>query len=389
MLRLKEVLRDLAVAQSELAKALNTSPATVAQLVNHGQWPKSMARDGLEMKIERFLLDCGASQAAADTAFEEAGLPQTALPGTTQMSQEDDDMLLRKQRLTPAAKKTFGIFRDPFDELLSADEMWVSPDIRYVRESMYQTARHGGFVAVIGESGSGKTTIRRDLVQRIEDENLPVKLIEPYVVEAEDNDRKGKTFKSSDITSALLAAVAPLEKPKVSPQARFRQLHQALKDSQAAGYRHCLVIEEAHSLPIPTLKHLKRILELEVGFTKLVSVILIGQPELADKLSVNRMDVREVVQRCEVITLNPLDPSDLMEFLAFRFQKAGCAPGEFLDDSAIEAIVSRLKLPSRKRDIRVSNLYPLAVGNLVTAAMNLAAELGAPQIDAEIINGVG
>lgn len=298
-------------------------------------------------------------------------------------------MLLRKQRLTPAAKKAFGIFRDPFDELHSPDEMWVSPDIRYVRDSMYTTARYGGFVAVIGESGSGKSTLRRDLVQRIEDEHLPVKLVEPYVVEAEDNDRKGKTFKSSDITSALLAAVAPLEKPKISPQARFRQLHQALKDSQAAGYRHCLVIEEAHSLPIPTLKHLKRILELEVGFTKLVSVILIGQPELADKLSVNRMDVREVVQRCEVVTLNPIDPADLAEFLAFRFEKSGRKADGFLDESAIEAIVARLRLPSRKRDVRVSNLYPLAVSNLMTAAMNLAAELGVPQIDAQTINGVG
>lgn len=387
MLKLKGALTSVGKSQADLARAVGVNRSAITHLCNNNLWPKSIDRPELEQKIRGFLERCGAAAATVSTAFDDETAHDDAHQSS--MSSEDEEMLLRKQRLTPAAKKAFGIFRDPFDELHSPDEMWVSPDIRYVRDSMYTTARYGGFVAVIGESGSGKSTLRRDLVQRIEDEHLPVKLVEPYVVEAEDNDRKGKTFKSSDITSALLAAVAPLEKPKISPQARFRQLHQALKDSQAAGYRHCLVIEEAHSLPIPTLKHLKRILELEVGFTKLVSVILIGQPELADKLSVNRMDVREVVQRCEVVTLNPIDPADLAEFLAFRFEKSGRKADGFLDESAIEAIVARLRLPSRKRDVRVSNLYPLAVGNLMTAAMNLAAELGVPQIDAQTINGVG
>lgn len=213
-------------------------------------------------------------------------------------------------------------------------------------------------------------------------------LVEPYTIEAEDSDIKGRRFKSADITAALLATVAPTEKPRVSPQARWAQLHRALKDSHAAGYRHCVLIEEAHSLPIPTLKHLKRILELEVGFTKLVSVILIGQTELADKLSVHRMDVREVVQRCEMVTLAPIAPEHLREFLEFRFEKAGCQNTAFLDDSAIDALVERLWLPGKKRDSRVSNLHPLAVGNLVTAAMNLAAEIGVPEINADVVMGV-
>lgn len=383
MLKLKAVLSVMNKTQAELARAVDLSPATIAQLINHNKWPKQPARDGLEDLIKVFLEECGATETAVSTAFEaEASEPQN------NQSSEDEDMLLRKQRLTPDAKKAFGIFRDPFDELASADEMWVSPDIRYVRESLFQAARHGGFIAVIGESGSGKSTLRRDLVQRISDEGHPVILVEPYTIEAEDNDVKGKRFKSSDITHALLAAVAPNEKPRINPQARFAQLHKALKESHAAGYRHCVIIEEAHSLPIPTLKHLKRILELEVGFTKLVSVVLIGQTELNEKLSVHRMDVREVVQRCELVTLNPIDPSELMEFLAFRFKKAGVDSLGFLDESAIVALVQRLQLPGRKRDTRVSNLHPLAVGNLVTAAMNLAAEIGVPVIDADVVNGV-
>lgn len=187
-----------------------------------------------------------------------------------------------------------------------------------------------------------------------------------------------------------MAAVAPLAKPKSSPEARFHQLHRALKELYAAGYRHCLVIEEAHSLPVPTLKHLKRILELEVGFTKLVSIIMIGQPELGVKLSERNADVREVVQRCERVTLGPVDHARLGEFLTFRFDRVGKVLGDVVDVGAIEAIVARLSQPTRHggRDGTVSLLYPLAIGNLVIAAMNLAAQLGVPKVTADVVKGV-
>ncbi len=299
-------------------------------------------------------------------------------------------MLLPKQTLQTATRKAFGLFRDPFDELHCSEDMWVSPDIRYVREAMYQTARHGGFLAIEGESGAGKSTLRRDLVNRLAENNDPVLIIEPYVLASEDNDSKGKSLKSTHIAESMMAAVAPLAKPKSSPEARFAQLHNALKESHAAGYRHCLVIEEAHSLPVPTLKHLKRILELEVGFTKLVSVIMIGQPELGVKLSERNADVREVVQRCERVTLGPVDRSRLEEFLTFRFDRVGKALGDMVDQSGIEAIAARLSLPNRHggRDSTVSLLYPLAIGNLVIAAMNLAVQLGVPKVTADVVKGV-
>ncbi|HGP4460305.1 TPA: AAA family ATPase, partial [Pseudomonas aeruginosa] len=66
---------------------------------------------------------------------------------------------------------------------------------------------------------------------------------------------KGKTLRVTHIAEAMMAAVAPLERPKSSPEARFAQLHRALKVSHAAGFKHVLIIEEAHSLPIATLKH--------------------------------------------------------------------------------------------------------------------------------------
>lgn len=299
-------------------------------------------------------------------------------------------MLLPKQTLLPSTRQAFSLFRNPFDEVSCAQDMWVSPDIRYVREVMYQTARHGGFLAVEAESGAGKSTLRRDLVNRIAEHNDPVLIIEPYVLASEDNDVKGKSLKSTHIAESMMAAVAPLSKPKSSPEARFAQLHKALKESHAAGFRHCLLIEEAHSLPIPTLKHLKRFMELETGFTKLVSIIMIGQPELSVKLSERNADVREVVQRCERVTLPPIEGARLEEFLKFRFERAGKALAQVIDGGGIQAIAARLSQPDRRggRDEIISLLYPLAIGNLMIAAMNLATQLGAPIVTADVVRGV-
>ncbi len=393
MLKLKTILQAVGRPQAALAVSLRVSGATVAQLVNHGLWPRRLDRAELQRRIRVFLTESGANDADIASAFDVVDPPCAVTAGPALLvepSGEDDLMLLPKQALQATTRKAFGLFRDPFDELQCAQDMWVSPDIRYVREVMYQTARHGGFLAVEGESGAGKSTLRRDLVNRLAENNDPVIVIEPYVLASEDNDAKGKSLKSTHIAESMMSAVAPLAKPKSSPEARFAQLHMALKESHAAGYRHCLVIEEAHSLPVPTLKHLKRILELEVGFTKLVSIIMIGQPELGVKLSERNADVREVVQRCERVMLRPVEDSRLAEFLTFRFDRVGKALGDVLDEGAVRAIAARLSQPTRHggRDGTVSLLYPLAIGNLVIAAMNLAVQLGVPRVTADVVKGV-
>ena len=391
MLKLKDVLAGLRLQQKALAKALDLSTASVAQLVNHNQWPKSLSADSIKEKVQGFLREHGASQQAIDTAFEiaePARCSASAPQGDFQSMEEA--MLLRRQGLFPAAKKHFGLFRDPFaDDVQSHEDVFVSPDIRYVREAMFQTAKHGGFMAVAGESGAGKSTLRRDLIDRISRESQPIIVIEPYVLGMEDNDQKGKTLKAAHIAEAILNTVAPLENVKRSPEARFRQLHRVLRDSRRAGNSHVLIIEEAHGLSIPTIKHLKRFFELEDGFKKLLSIILIGQTELKLKLSETNHEVREVVQRCEVVELAPLD-SRLEEYLKFKLGRLGKPLSEVIDASGVEALRAKLTISTNRRDRRdtVSLLYPLAVGNLLTACMNLAAEIGVPTVNADVVREV-
>lgn len=69
--------------------------------------------------------------------------------------------------LSPAAKRHFKIFRDPFqDDVASPEDVFMSDEQRYILEAMIQTAKAGGITAVIGESGSGKSTLRKLLQHR-------------------------------------------------------------------------------------------------------------------------------------------------------------------------------------------------------------------------------
>ena len=381
---MKETLKQLGKSYAAVAQSVGVSTAALCQIANHRIWPKRNP-EKLRQALVKYFDEKGA-------AIPECLLQrQDAAPAQTQQISEDESMLLRKATLTQEARKAFGLFKDPFnEEIHSAEDVFASADIKYVREAMYQTAAHGGFIAVVGESGAGKSTLREDLQDRISRSNTPVIMIEPYVLAMEDNDIKGKTLKASHIAEAILEAVASGTNPKRSPEARFRQVHKALQESAKAGNKHVLVIEEAHGMPIPTLKHLKRFFELKQGFDRLIGIVLIGQTELAQKLSENNPAVREVVQRCELVTLQPLTDGKLRDYLKFKFERVGKNWNEVLNDSALDAIAQRLNQRQRvaKGTIETSLLYPLAVNNLVSAAINQAAELGFDIVDADIVQGV-
>lgn len=369
---LQALMHDAGIKQCHLAEAAGISRPALSALINHGGLPKRYDRAAVENRITQHLHQCGVAKAKAKHW------------GNTQDNPEETTaMLLRKQTLTPQARRHFSLSADPFTDPTTADEVFLSPDIRYVRESLYQVARHGGFLAMIGESGAGKSTLREELIDRIRREEQSVIVIEPYVLAMEGTDATGKTLRSQHIAEAIMAGVAPLAKTKSSPEARFRQLHESLRDSSRAGHSHVLIIEEAHSLPLPTLKHLKRFRELKDGLRQLLSVVLIGQPELALKLSEHNPEVREVVQRIEMVQLPTLG-THLEGYLAHRFKRLGMPLDKVLDRNAVDALRTKLT-PSRGEG---SLLYPLAVHNALSAAMNRAADLGVPHVTADVVRGV-
>ena len=406
MNKLKKLLQVLGIAQAEMARTVGISAGTFADILNHGKLPNNwdVLRNRIELElkqagakpavIKRALTPSVQKNAQGDGNHQGRGVHQNPLkhPNNT----KGHEMLLQKQALTPAARQHFAIPRDPFtDDVQAADDVFLTPDARYVRESMWACAKHGGMLAVVGESGAGKSTLRRDFIDRVNREQASIIVIEPYVLAMEENDMKGKTLKSAQIAEAIIASINPLEKPKRSSEARFRQLHSLLKESNRSGNRHVLIIEEAHCLPTATLKHLKRFFELEDGFKKLLSIILIGQQELKMKLSDKNTEVREVVQRCEVAELQPLD-NYLQEYLAFKFKRVGIDVAAIFESGAVDALRAKLTFNTQAPRAQgrayaaqtTSLLYPLAVANVVTAALNMAVGIGAPVVSADIVKEV-
>ncbi|WP_041523620.1 ExeA family protein [Gilvimarinus agarilyticus] len=406
MLNIKLQFLKAGVTQRYVADTCGLSRGAMAQLLNHDLWPTKPEQ---QARVKTRLLElCKKHEIPqSDDLWEVATEETEPLCGNTAAlkagprstifrdhksneklptSQEGDLMLLRRQTLTPAARQQFELVATPFGDLRSSDEVWQSRDVRLIREHLMHTAKHGGFHALVGESGSGKSTLRMDLEDRIDKEGESIVLVQPYVIAAEEKSHGGKTtLRSTHIAEALLSAVAPHKTLPSSPQARFKALHESLIESHRSGYKHCLIIEEAHDLPINTLKHLKRILELKSGFANLVGIILIGQPELMTKLNQRSAGIREVVQRCEVTRLKPIAVSDLDKFIAHRI---GCVTkrdiDQIINQEGIAALVDRLT----DRDGN-THLFPLAVGNFLIAAMNLAADIGCLVITNEVIQGVG
>lgn len=299
-------------------------------------------------------------------------------------------MLLPKQTLSTDARKRFGLFVNPFDGEVTCDaEMFVNGEIRFVREAAWQAAMGGRFVAIIGESGAGKSTILDALKHQVRKERKPVVFIEPSVLGMEDSDTKGKTLKSAAIQTAIVMTLDALEGVAQSDEKRTRQIKRMLTESTTQGRSHLLVIEEAHSLPIPTLKHLKRLWEKarmdsdgDKYYKSMLGVLLLGHPELEKKLA--RFDVREVMQRCETVRLPNLG-DDLTAYLKFRAEAIGRKLDEFITVDGIDALKSRMTVNGGDQAGQIVLTYPLNVNNWMIAALNKASGLGIPRIDRDVI----
>lgn len=414
-LQIGKIAASLCIPLPELAAAAQISRTAMFAILGENRWPARTPAASIRALLEDFMRERGASDDQVARLFwaqghHEPGGPIAAphgqqqdhygraiprIPGrrstradAKQPLDEDDDMLLPKQALTPLAARHFKLFRNPFDgEVLSDEQMFNSDDVRYVREAAWQCAQHSGFVAIVGESGAGKTTIQADIESRLEREQRGTIVIKPSVLGMEENNNQGQMLKAADILSAIITALEPLGKVPQTLQARTVRAKKLLTASVEAGNTHLLVIEEAHGLPDPTLKHLKRLHELRQGRRTLLGILLLAQPELKVRLQAGLRSglLREVAQRCEVVELLPLD-NDLQGYLQCRAAAAGQDLAKLLDDAAVAQL--RVKLTRKTQAGAVSICYPLAVNNMVTRCLNAAAELGVPIVTKDVVASV-
>lgn len=381
MPKLALLLRDCRHAQH----GQPISKTSLYYLARNGLWPAGYDRSQLQQRIEDEVVRAGGvtaglwepEAATSDSRPRNPTAPQPNQPAPF------DQLIPEPEMLSEAARRHFSLMRHPFlDDVQGAQDVYMSRDARYVRESMLYAAKHGGFIAVVGESGAGKSVLRRDLVERLRRGDDRITVIQPQTTD--------KTqLTAHHICQAILADVS-VERPRASLEALARQVQSALAQSAASGNGHVLLIEEAHDLNVSTLKYLKRFWEIEDGYRKLLGIILIGQTELGHVLDERRNpQAREVIRRCEIATLRPLG-DETRAYVEHKLRRVLVSRGieTVFEPAALDAIRQRLLLTRQGSRTPEDHSYPLNVHNVVVRALNAAVELGYERVTADLVREV-
>ncbi|GHA12195.1 hypothetical protein GCM10008090_22590 [Arenicella chitinivorans] len=207
--------------------------------------------------------------------------------------------------------KYFGLTERPFS---------IAPDPHYLymsnrhKEAMahltYGLSQGGCFIVLTGEVGTGKTTLCRNLLSDLP-ENVDVALI----LNANINEQE------------LLQTVCDelqVDYPESASQKQLLDLINAHLLATFAANRHTvLIIDEAQLLSRDVLENIRLLTNLETTKSKLLQIILIGQPELNDSL--RRNDLRQLAQRVTArYHLGPLERDEIADYVNFRLAVAGC-----------------------------------------------------------------
>src|SRR6185295_14772558 len=118
------------------------------------------------------------------------------------------------------------------------------------------------------------------------------------------------------------------------------ELESLLRARHAAGEATVLVIDEAQSLPLNLLEEIRLLANIETNEQKLVSVIIAGQPELAERL--NNQALRQLKQRVALrCQLRPLDLAETAGYIPGRIQAAGGVDIQVFTREAVALIHER------------------------------------------------
>jgi len=201
---------------------------------------------------------------------------------------------------------------------LSPDPDYLYPS-RVHREALdylrYGLESHAGFVVITGEIGSGKTTLLQTLLRGLDGQTTVGRIVNTMLEPRE-------LIETIMIDFGL--DPAGRGKPLL-----LRDLAQYLVDQRLAGRMVLLVIDEAQNLSVQALEELRMLSNLETEKSKLLQIVLVGQPNLRDKLAAPELE--QLRQRITVsYHLTPIDPDETENYINHRLRRAALgAPLEF------------------------------------------------------------
>lgn len=264
---------------------------------------------------------------------------------------EETPMIIPRCELTKQALKFHGLKKDPFAlDPETADEYYFPAELEKVFDRAETAVDKRRFMAVVGEIGSGKSTLRHRLQVELSSD-ATVRMIWLDSGDFED-------LKFADLTSLILLELG--HTPKRIKIERGYQLTSKLRELSDNGIRVTLAIDEAHRLSDKALSALKLFWEKgqpkDGGYNRFLGVLLFGQPALETRLQ--NYQFREVVERLQIERM-PKFEKLAGDYLAHRLASVG---GDINASFAPEAVAELAKQANT----------PLALGNLANAALMAA-----------------
>jgi general secretion pathway protein A len=244
----------------------------------------------------------------------------------------------------------------------------VTPDPRYLylsrthREALaslfYGVEAGRGFMALIAEPGMGKTTLLFQLMERVRKSACYAFLFQTQC-------------DSREFLRYLLADMG-VDSHGRDLVEMHEQLNVALMRLKHAGMRFVLVIDESQNLDDSVLETVRLLSDFETPSSKLMQIILSGQPQLALKLA--RPTLAQLRQRIAILSrLEPFSPAETGQYIDHRLGMAGYDGGPLFTSEATAIIAAR------------SRGIPRTINNLCFNALSLGYALGRRKVDGEIV----
>jgi type II secretory pathway predicted ATPase ExeA len=212
----------------------------------------------------------------------------------------------------------FGLQKAPFDKTIEDDQLWLPERRRAVLDDLGQAVREHQHVLFTGEPGVGKTCTLRALRRTLSDANFRL----TYCHNA--------TLKRRDFYRQLcMLFELP---PKASSAGLFLGVSSHIEALGRDRVHPVLLLDEAHLLPQDVLEHLHILANYAWDSRPLLSIVLVGLPDLWAKLSLGRN--RSLWSRIGTkINLGEADPADTNEYVEYRLADAGCTRSVFSSDA--------------------------------------------------------
>lgn len=219
----------------------------------------------------------------------------------------------------------FGLNEPPFRITPHTDFFFSGANRGATLEALLYAITHDeGIVKVSGEVGSGKTMLCRVLMERLPRHVRTILLSNPSLSRDE-----------------IIHAIA--EELEIRPQSErlsvlLLKLQQHLVALYGENQRVVLLIDEAHAMPQETLEQIRLLSNIESSHSKLLQIVLFGQPELDEHLNLPHM--RQLKERItHSFRLEPLLRSDIEAYLDFRMRAAGYRGPSVFSAAAVRQIV--------------------------------------------------